>query len=140
MKECVLAACIRGSDGTTWGAPWRDAKWGVVDERIVSTVRGPEHCGWESAVLLYLSWPLGTPAKSADDARQYVRDPEGILAVDTVMPVDPDARRPAEARDTGYRLGEFALWVGDDARTAVYVVRGSEVERWPRAKHAIACA
>ena len=140
----VFTACGRGVDGTHaptgWDRPWHDAEGGLVHERVVSTVQGPEHCDWESAVLLYLGWPLGTRSKSADDARQYVRDPEGLFSAYTVAQFEPDAGLPAGAMNTGYRLGELALWVADDAGKAVYLVAGSRVERWPRATRPIACA
>ena len=112
----------------------------TLHERVISTVRGSEHCDWESAVFLYLGWPLGTRSKSADDARQYLRDPDRIFSEDTAVSFESEARLPAGARDSGYRLEDYSLWVAADAGQAVYLIRGSDVERWPRAKTPIACA
>jgi hypothetical protein len=139
----VFAACGSGVNETHalsgWDRPWHDAEGSIVLERVVSTVQGPEHCDWQSTVLLYLGWPLGTHSKSADDARQYVRDPDGVFSARTVIPFEPDVRLPVGARDTGYHLGDLALWVAHDAGKAVYIVRGSHVERWPRARPPITC-
>jgi hypothetical protein len=140
----VLGACARGVDETHaptgWNRPWHDAEGRVVHERVASTEQGPEHCDWESAAFLYLGWPLGTRSRSADDARQYVRDPVGIFSAKTIAPFERDARLPGGARNTGYHLGDLALWVADEPGKAVYLVRGSRVERWPRARSPIACA
>jgi hypothetical protein len=48
----------------------------------------------------------------------------------TVTPFEPDADLPAGAADTGYRTGEWSLWLdpGGDA----YLVSPVTVERWPR--------
>jgi hypothetical protein len=140
----VFAACGRGVSQThapsDWDRPWNDAEERLVHERIVSTEQGPEHCDWESAVFLYLGWPLGTRSKSADDARLYIRDPEALFSAYTAAPFEADARLPAGDRNTGYHLGDVALWVADDAGKAVYLVSGSRVERWSRATRPIACA
>jgi hypothetical protein len=133
-----LAACSH--QGTDWERPWEDAAGNTLHERVISTVRGSEHCDWESAVFLYLGWPLGTRSKSADDARQYLRDPDRIFSEDTAVSFESEARLPAGARDSGYRLEDYSLWVAADAGQAVYLIRGSDVERWPRAKTPIACA
>src|SRR6188474_2885790 len=65
---------------------------------------------------------------------QYVRDPDGVFSARTVIPFKPDVRLPVGSTDTGYHLGDLALWVAHDAGKAVYIVRGSHVERWPRAR------
>ena len=36
-------------------------------------------------------------------------------------------------------MGDVALWVARDAADAVYLVRGKDIERWPRAERPIAC-
>jgi hypothetical protein len=146
MLALLVGACsaseVSNSEPRTgpWDHQWQDGKGNLVDERVVSSVQGPEHCDWETAVFLYLGWPLGTRSRSADEARQYVRDPDGLFPGYTAGPFDPDAILPKESRYTGYHLGDVALWVGRDAAEAVYLVRGTDVERWPRAERPIACA
>jgi len=75
----VFAACGSGVNETHalsgWDRPWHDAEGSIVPERVVSTVQGPEHCDWQSTVLLYLGWPLGTHSKSVDDARPICSRP-----------------------------------------------------------------
>jgi hypothetical protein len=134
----VVAAC----GGTDWEDPWHDARGHVVGESVISTVRGAEHCGWESAVFLWVGWPLGSAAKTSDSARQYVRDPEGLFpARDFLVPLDLDANLPGDATYTGYHLDGVELWISErEAGDAVYLVDGKQVERWPRRKEFIACA
>lgn len=134
----VVGAC--GGGNGDWEKAWNDARGEQVPEFVVSTYRGAEHCEWESAVFLQLGWPLGT-AEKIGPGRQYVRDPEGLFPENVIVPLDLDARLPPDARYTGYHRGEVKLWVSDsEAADAVYLVRGEQVERWPRTTQTIACA
>ena len=137
-----LLLTVTGCGGTDWEDSWRDARGEVVPESVVSTVRGAEHCGWESAFFLWLGWPLGTAAKTSASAREYIRDPERRLpAKQVLVPLDLDASLPGDARYTGYHLDDAQLWVSArEAREAVYIVRGEKIERWPRSRSLIACA
>lgn len=144
MLVLLIGACSDRLDSkprtSPWNRQWQEAGGNLVPERVVSTVQGPEHCDWESAVFLYVSWPLGTRSRSADDARQYVRDPDGLFSAYTAAPFKPDATLPTGATNTGYHLNDLELWRAQDAGEAVYLVRGGDIERWPRAKRPIACA
>jgi hypothetical protein len=74
-----------------------------------------------------------------EDSRQYVRDPEGVFARDTLTaPYDGDVRMPEAAHDTGYRLDDRELWLTDDRSTA-YVRTPDGVEAWPRTRETVAC-
>ena len=132
----MVAAC----GGTDWEDPWRDARGDEVGEFVVTTYRGAEHCGWQSAVFLHLGWPLGTAAKTMNSARQYVRDPNGLFRSE-VAPLDLDASLPDDAEDTGYDQGDIELWISKrEAANAIYIVDGKRVERWPRTRRVVACA
>lgn len=146
----LLAGCGGGSvenvfggerpEPSVWDESWADRRGDAVPELVVSTGRGPAHCDWQSVVFLHLGWPLGTDEKMGP-ARQYVRDPKGLLSDYIVVPLDLEARLAADAKYTGYHLGDVQLWVSKrEARKAVYIVRGDRVERWPRTKEVIACA
>ncbi|MDP8911362.1 MAG: hypothetical protein M3M94_04790, partial [Actinomycetota bacterium] len=119
----------------TFAADWKNAAGENVDDKV-RMYRGPSHCAWEDVVFLDLGWPLGRSLDPPRDAgRQYVRDPNAVLPRDVFLgELDLDARLPRQARDTGYRAGELELWIGDDAERYVYVVRGDDVERWPRTR------
>jgi hypothetical protein len=117
-----------------WQERWRDAAGKDVPEHIVST-SAPECV--DDAVILYVGWPLGTRVDTVDQARQYVRDPEGTL--ETVGPLDTEATLPAGAHNTGYHLGDLQLWLGRDVRNAAYLVEGKTVERWPRLTEPVGC-
>jgi hypothetical protein len=123
-----------------WERPWVDARGKEVPEWVITTHPGPEHCQWESAVFLYVGWPLGT-AKQIGDRRQYLRDPNEILSEYVVVPFHLSATLPTDARYSGYQRGEAELWVSKSAADeAVYIVRADKVERWPRTTEVIACA
>lgn len=127
--------------GTGWEGLWRDRHGGEVARGVVSTVVGPEHCGWESTVLLHLGWPLGHAGPSSSDTRIYIRDPEGVFAGELPVPFDDDAKLPRDAKYTGYHLGDTELWISRaTAAKAVYLVHGEAVERWPRHGDFGACA
>ena len=104
---------------------------------------GPRHCDWESVTFLQLAWPPGrvAPPEGAPGVRQYLRDPNEVLAELSAPGGFGRAALPAEARDTGYRHGGYHLWVSSsDANRFVYVAGPGGVERWPRATQLIACA
>ena len=75
-------------------------------------------------------------------ARQYIRDPEGVLG-------EPELRRgfeigrdlPDDAIYTGFQRGDVQLWLGPDrGEQFVYVTSDDHVERWPRSDSPIGCA
>ena len=103
---------------------------------VMVSYDGPRHCDWESVTFLQLAWPPGrvAPSDQAGNVRQYLRDPNGVLAELSAPGGFGRAALPADARDTGYRHGAYHLWVSmSDADRFVYVVGPGGVERWPRA-------
>ncbi|MFF3201233.1 hypothetical protein [Streptomyces sp. NPDC002962] len=110
---------------------WTDRHGGRVATTTLSSYPGAEHCGWQTAHFL----GMGRGA----DHRQYVRDPDGVIEEELLTsPYDGDAAVPADAHDTGYRYGDWRLWLADDASTA-YVRTSDGVEAWPLAKDMVAC-
>ena len=128
------ASTSPSSSVSDWEKPWRDAVGKDVPEHIVST-SAPECV--DEAVILYVGWPLGTRVDTVDQARQYVRDPNGTL--ETVGSLDTEVALPAGAHNTGYHLGDLQLWLGHDARKAAYLVEGTTMERWPRLTEPVGC-
>lgn len=107
----------------------------------VLAFRLPEHCDWQSAVALNVGWPLGTTQRAGEpgDVRQYIRDPENVTGKREGL--DLEAELPAGSRKSGYTTGEVELWFGpDDGANFAYLVKGDEVERWPRPVDAPGCA
>jgi hypothetical protein len=103
---------------------------------VMVSYDGPRHCDWESMTFLQLAWPPGrvAPSEGARGVRQYLRDPNGVLADLSAPGGFGRASLPTDARDTGFRHGAYHLWVSrSDADRFVYVVGPGGVERWPRA-------
>lgn len=94
---------------------------------------GPDHCGWQSATVLIIGWPLGTVSRTIADARQYVRDARGAVKASLRERLDLRAVLPADARATGYRHGSIELYLSpSDQDDGIYVVGPGGAERWPR--------
>ena len=129
LRTCAEAEF--GSDAVFFDARrvWTHQETGA----ILTDIAGPGHCGWQSARMLHLELP--------DGVRQYLRDPEGVLAGARLL--DTYAERvelPPDARFSGYRTADgLELWF-TDSDTAAYVVARESVERWPRAGELIGCA
>jgi hypothetical protein len=127
--------------------PGPSGRWTLAGKPVsgqqVESSAGPEHCGWQDAQFLLLSWP---PGRTHDDPRRlrtYVKDPHGVLgsAPSLREGYQADTALPGDAVDTGYRNDGYALWYSRRAADSrVYLVRGEgEVESWPRATSAVGC-
>ena len=107
----------------------------------LNTIAAPEHCGWQSATMLHIGWPPGTVSKTADEARQYIRDPEGVFGPKYRDRLGRNVTLPADARATGYRYGTIEIYVSpSDQNDAIYLVSARDTERWPRSDPMTLCA
>jgi len=112
-----------------------------VDVRELGTIAGPDHCGWERATILQIGWPPGTVAETGAAARQYIRDPHGVVSIRFRDGLVRNSKLPADARPTGYRLGSLELYIApSDQDEAIYVVAPAGAERWPRSDPMTLCA
>ncbi|MFJ3669306.1 hypothetical protein ACIPSE_22915 [Streptomyces sp. NPDC090106] len=110
---------------------WTDRDGDRVPVAVVSSAVGAAHCDWQSAHFLGLG--------EGRDARTYARDPQGVLGPETLTGrYDGDATLPAGARDSGYRLDDWRLWLTDDP-ARVYVRTPDGVEAWPRVRQGGLC-
>jgi hypothetical protein len=121
--------------GPTWTRNGRR-----VDGRELNSIAGPDHCGWERAVMMHLGWPLGTVSRTAGEIRQFIRDPGGVIDARLRDEFATGIDLPADARDTGYRNGELQLWLSPSHPDTAYLRVGDDVEGWPRADPVVACA
>lgn len=134
-------------DGAQFTGDWYDEDGEVVSEQSffkVAARRGPEHCEWQSAVVLTVVWPPGTeydPEASGYGFRQYLRDPGNVIpavADDDEQgrsrgDLDTDVELPAAANDSGLYTEGAELWFGPDEGDAyAYLVTPDHTERWPR--------
>lgn len=97
---------------------WFDEDDNRVPTSIIRSLRGAEHCGWQSATFLRF------------DGRQYLRDPRGVVDAPLTAAFDPDAELPADAVATGYHRAGQTLWLSGDGSVA-YLVDDEQVEAWP---------
>lgn len=136
-----------------WNGPSGEpAERGASQDRTfeLSTMRMPDHCDWQEAVVLQVAWPLGTTyangpdAPDAPDVREFMRDPQGVLphrpgAYRSKLDLDSDL--PEDATPNGYSIGGVELWFGPDGgEEFAYLVRAGRSERWPREYEEVACA
>lgn len=115
----------------------------LVTEFEFETIAGPDHCGWQTATMLFIGWPPGTVSKNAAEARQYVRDPRGVIQhrPELRQQWGPHATLPSDARSTGYRYGPLEVYVGPgDQDQFIYIVGPDGAERWPRSEPMTLCA
>jgi len=106
---------------------WLDADGNRVPTSIITSLKGPEHCDWESVTFLWF------------EDRQYISDPRGVLGdVEFVVPYDDDVELPADATNTGYHRDGRQLWMSADGAIA-YVVENNRVEAWPTTTDPIGC-
>jgi hypothetical protein len=125
-----------GYPGYGWSRDGRS-----VGEFELTTIAGPSHCGWQSATLMFIGWPVGTAAPTSGSARMYVRDPQGVYDTGIRDRLVRNAKLPSHAKPTGYRLGPIELYLSPtDQDDAIYVVAPSGAERWPRVDPMRLCA
>lgn len=123
--------------GNKWYGPDGDR---VRSPQVISARTGPAHCGWHTAAFLNVGWPLGEEAETADQAREYLRDPEDVLEPEWMLgEYDGNVKLPKGAEYTGYRTDFMELWLDPEDDNAAYLVFFDHVEKWPRAKEPLAC-
>ena len=97
---------------------WLDSNGGRVPTSIITSLKGAEHCGWETVTYLFFN------------DRQYISDPEGVLTSELIQPYQAESDLPQDASATGYSHEGHELWVSADERVA-YMVSDSHVQAWP---------
>jgi hypothetical protein len=128
FASCDPAEFDASADESIPMTVWTDAAGERVPTSVITSYRGPEHCGWESATFL-----------TVDDTA-YISDPEGVLGDrGFVVPFDGDTELPPDAIDTGYEQAGRHLWLSPD-RTIAFVVTDERVEAWPSATEQSYCA
>lgn len=121
--------------------PWTTADGCLVRIDVLADRSGPEHCGWQSARVIITGIPIG--ARYTDDRNdaEYVRDPDNVFGdLATASAFDPDAELPDGAVATGLRLQDTELWADAGDPSAIYLVSGTSVERWPLDPEPAVCA
>lgn len=122
------------------GYVWNRNGHPVTPEEL-GTIAGPAHCGWRSATLLSIGWPVGTMSTSSAEARQYIRDPHGVMRSTLRDRLDLHATLPVDARSTGYTYGPIQIYLSPtDEDQTIYVVGPSATERWPRSDPLTLCS
>jgi hypothetical protein len=137
LSFALLVACGERSPYLTV----RDRDGRVADTSEIEVYRGEEHCGWQKVTFLRLGSRAGEEPHG--EPRTYVRDPDGVLAHQTLVKYDGSTTLPNDARFTGYTSDAGTFWFArDDQDTVAYVVSnegGKHVEVWPRTKTIVGC-
>ena len=124
------------------GSQWYEPNGEPIpaESGVINAITGPEHCDWETGVILHLGWPPGRDAADSSELRQYFRDPQGVFPQDSLMGTfDPDVELAETAEDTGYRTDFMELWLDTDDDSVAYLVFAQHNEQWPRGSKDIAC-
>lgn len=115
--------------------------WNSTDQTVISVRDYLGVCDWGAALFPEMGWPVGTAVSSLEAGKLFVRDPEGTFAGMTGDRFDARADLPADAVNTGFHRGVWELWVSPShGDTAVFLVNGDRVERWPLLPTAPACS
>jgi hypothetical protein len=112
---------------------WTDENGGRVPVTELSSNVGAAHCDWQEAHFLSVGG-------DGPDGTLYARDPEGVLSREMLAaPYNGDATMPSGARDTGYRLDDWRLWLVDGEPSTAYVRTPDGVESWPAVNEGFGC-
>jgi hypothetical protein len=127
----VLGACAAGDEPAYEPQLWVDRAGNELPATTVHSDVGPAHCDLQSATIL----SVGVTGPTVGE--QYLRDPRGVFRDYTNGTYDGDTELPPDARETGFRRGDWTLWL---TPKAAYVVTPDHVERWPVADRRPGCA
>lgn len=83
---------------------------------------------------------MSTPKSSTDRRSGHGQWQRGVVGDDLRARLRRATRLPADARDTGYRLGDLELSLSPSDPDGVYLRVAGDIERWPRADPPVACA
>jgi hypothetical protein len=123
------------------GYPWTYHGGPVDTTHGMNTIAASGHCGWQTATLLHLPWPLGTTPRSGADVRQYVRDPKFVTPQFHLHgTLDLHATLPADAVATGYRYQAIEVYLSPSNQDAAFIVGPAAIEQWPRSEPKTLCA
>lgn len=111
---------------------WTTAEGCLVRIDVLADRPGPAHCGYESARVIITGKHVGARYGGPGNSAHYVKDPDNVFGdAATAAAFDPDAKLPEGAVDAGFRQEATELWVDPSDGSAIYLVSGGSVERWP---------
>lgn len=120
---------------------WTTADGCLVRIDVLADRAGPAHCGFDAARVIITGIPIGARYTDESSSATYVRDPTNVFGdAVTASAFDPHATLPGGAVDTGLRQQGTELWVDPANRSAIYLVAGALVERWPLDPSPAACS
>lgn len=121
--------------------PWTTADGCLVRIDVLADRPGPAHCGYEAARVITTGVAIGARYTDESSSATYVRDPTNVFGDPiTAAAFDPQATLPGSAVDTGLRQGATQLWVDPTHPSAIYLVSGASVERWPLDPNPAGCS
>jgi len=129
----MSASCEGGQPGWLLG-------FQPVDEHVVTTIAGAQHCQSQDSTFLVVGWPLGTAEGDITAARWYVRNPPAFMKQELLADFEWSVTPPKDARYTNYHNGTFELWLApSDQNLAAYIKTEGHFELWPLARSSLMC-
>jgi hypothetical protein len=112
---------------------WTDKQGCLVRIDVLFERPGPARCNFQETRVIGVGTPFGARYASAADSQQYVRDPNGVYKNPALVAgFNPMADLPGSAQDSGFRRGDWELWLDPQEPSGIYLKRGRLIERWPR--------
>ena len=145
LVACAPQGANDPADAFNQPPAWPGYQWSLnghqVGTDVIATAAGPEHCGMQSATFLTLGWPPPSSAPTAQNARQYIRDPRNILGGTNLKAgLEMHVKLPATATSTRLTYGKLTIYVDQsDQDRAIYIAGEHETERWPRSDPMTEC-
>jgi hypothetical protein len=122
-------------DKPSFTTTFYDGEWStwdgcLVSSRVINSRIAGGSCAGDGVRLIAFNDVLGERIGPQERTRTYLRDPSLIVA-GTRLPLLHYLTPPVSLVDTGLRFGTDELWVSTKSSDAIYIVQGSDVERWP---------
>lgn len=130
-ESCDTAPLASGQPTPNEATPWTLVGCDVSEEVLLDRP-GPAQCAWDSARVIVIGWPIGTPYTPVDvPDLEYVRDPLDLFKLGTQY--EQLDHLPDGVVDTGYRQQNTELWINPVDPSSIYLVDDTSIERWPLA-------
>lgn len=122
-------------DKPSYTTSFFDGEWSTWDgclasSRIINSRLAEGTCSGDGVRLIAFNEVIGERIGPPERTLTYIRDPDRVVA-GTRLPLLHYLTPPDNLIDSGLRFGTEQLWLSPTSTEAIYLVQGSDVERWP---------